>query len=85
MRPRRIVLLGLALLLAALLVQPLQSYLAAQRHYQRAAASLRSEQAEHDALQRALQDASSKAALVRAARELGYVFPGETPYSLVQP
>jgi len=85
MRPRRIVLIGLTVLLSVLLVQPLQSYLAAQRHLQHAQVALSQATAQHDALQRALHDADSKAALVRAAREIGYVFPGETPYSLVGP
>jgi cell division protein FtsB len=83
--PRRIVLLLLVLGLAGLFVQPLRGWHDARNGLSSARADLRTARAEQAALRKQLAAMDTRAALVREAREQGYVFPGETPFAPASP
>jgi hypothetical protein len=85
MRPRRIVLALTAVVLAILFVQPVRAYRNAHAHLRTAQAQLAGVRTEHDRLQRELAAAGTPGALVREARRLGYIYPGETPWVIAQP
>jgi cell division protein FtsB len=76
---------ALAVVLGVLFIQPIQSYRAAQDHLQRAQAELAAARAQRDELSRRLAEADTHGALVAEARSLGFVFRGETPYTIVTP
>jgi cell division protein FtsB len=85
-RPPRRALLRRWLGVAAIVVvgylywHPLTAYLERRGEVERAAASVASLEAEHRALERQLALQRSDAVLVREARRLGYVQPGERLY-----
>ncbi len=60
--------MGIVVLLGVLFVQPIRAYITAQDE-------LRDAHAELDAL-------GTREMLVREARRRGYIFPGETPFSV---
>lgn len=74
--------LGIVVLLGVLFVQPVRAYLTAQDELRDARAELAEARiqkqravAERDAL-------GTREMLVREARRRGYIFPGETPFSV---
>jgi cell division protein FtsB len=85
MRPRRVILIATAILVAVLFISPIRSYQEAQSHLARAKSQLAAAQADNARLVAQLARAGTRGALVEQARALGYVFPGETPYSVVTP
>jgi hypothetical protein len=85
MRPRRIVLAVTATLLVILFVQPVRAYRNAHAHLHTAQGQLANARAEHDRLTRDLAFAGTPGALLREARRLGYIYPGETPWVITQP
>jgi cell division protein FtsB len=74
---RRWVALGALVLVAALYVQPLRAYLAARGTVAGQAAEVRVLERQHRVLRRRLAERRSDTALLREARRLGYVRPGE--------
>ena len=85
MTPRRIVLLLLVLGLGGLFVQPLRGWQDAGDGLDSARTDLRAARAEQAQLRKQLAAMDTRAALVREAREQGYVFPGETPFAPASP
>jgi hypothetical protein len=80
MRPRRIVLVVTAIILAILFIQPVRAYRDANAHLRTARAQLANARADRERLGRDLAMAGTPGALLREARRLGYIYPGETPY-----
>ena len=74
---RRWVALGGLVLVATLYVQPLRSYLDSHGTVAAQAAEVRALQREHAVLERRLAHGSTDTALLREARRLGYIKPGE--------
>jgi cell division protein FtsB len=74
---RRWVALGGLVLVGALYVQPLRSYLETRGTVAAQAAEVRELRREHARLERRLAIRTSDAALLREARRLGWVKPGE--------
>jgi cell division protein FtsB len=68
---------GVTVVCAFLYVQPLQTYLQKRGALDRRLAEVRALRAERDALRRRVAASSSTEALVREARRLGLVKPGE--------
>jgi hypothetical protein len=79
--PRRLVLLIVFLALGGLFVQPLQGWRDANDGLGSARSDLREARTEQAKLRKELAALDTRAALVREAREQGYVFPGETPFA----
>jgi cell division protein FtsB len=77
---RRWLAVGAVAVVAYLYWHPLTTYLERRGEVSRAAASVASLKAERQALQRQLELQRSDAVLVREARRLGYVRPGEHLY-----
>jgi len=79
---RRIVVIVIVVVLAVLFVQPIRAYRSAQVEFERAKVELREARA---AKQRAVDERDAlgtREMLVREARRRGYIFPGETPFSV---
>jgi cell division protein FtsB len=82
-RPKRAVLVrrwlgvGALCLVALLYYRPLRTYVDTHRTLVRRDAEVRTLRAERRALERRLADAATDSALVREARRLGFVKPGE--------
>jgi len=79
---RRLIVIGIVVLLAVLFVQPIRGYRAAQEELDRARVQLREAR---EAKQRAVEERDAlgtREMLVREARRRGYIFPGETPFSV---
>lgn len=77
---RRWIAVAALALVALLYVQPLRSYLDTRRQVTVRAVEVQTLAVRKRALERALRAQSSDAALLRAARQLGYVRPGERLY-----
>jgi hypothetical protein len=77
---RRWVALGGLVLVAALYVQPLRSYLDTRGTVAEQAAEVKALQRQHTSLEQRLAARTSDAALLREARRLGWVEPGERLY-----
>jgi hypothetical protein len=79
---RKLILIGIIAVLAILFVQPIRAYRTAQTEL----ASTRAQLAEvREAKQRAIEERDAlgtREMLVREARRRGYIFPGETPFSV---
>jgi cell division protein FtsB len=74
---RRWLIVGAVCLVALLYYRPVRSYLDTRRAVAARQAEVRQLQAEHDALQRRVELTQSGANLLRAARRLSLVKPGE--------
>jgi cell division protein FtsB len=81
-RARRFAFAVAGLLVVALYVGPVRSYLGARDRAAAARADLQRLEQQHAALERRLRALSSDAATVALAREDGYIFPGETPFRI---
>jgi cell division protein FtsB len=68
---------GVVVFIAFLYSQPLRSYLSTRDALAKRSDEVRSLRAQKARLQRRLEDGDSPAALMREARRLGYVKPGE--------
>ncbi len=74
--------IGIVVVLAVLFVQPIRAYRSAQEELERAKVELREARAFK---QRAVEERDAlgtREMLVREARRRGYIFPGETPFSV---
>jgi type II secretory pathway pseudopilin PulG len=79
---RRIIVIGIVVVLAVLFVQPIRAYRSAQEELDRARVQLREAR---EVKQRAVEERDAlgtREMLVREARRRGYIFPGETPFSV---
>jgi cell division protein FtsB len=74
---RRWLVLGVVAFVAFLYYQPLRSYLETRHALAERSAEVRALDAQRQALERRLATQTSNAALLREARRLGYVKPGE--------
>jgi hypothetical protein len=79
---RKLIVIGVVTLLAVLFVQPIRAYRSAKDELDTARTELKQARlakaralAEQEAL-------GTRAMLVREARRRGYIFPGETPFSV---
>jgi cell division protein FtsB len=68
---------GAIVLVALLYARPLRSYVQTKHDLARRAAEVRSLKAERRALQHRLAESTTPEALLRQARQLGYIRPGE--------
>lgn len=75
--PRRLVAVGVLVLVGLLYYRPLTAYHEAHVHQGQSAAAVQRLEDEHATLQRRLADSSSLTVQAREARALGYVRPGE--------
>jgi cell division protein FtsB len=73
----RWLMVGVVLFIAFLYSQPLRSYLSTRDALAKRSAEVRSLRAQKLRLERRLSDGDTPAALMREARRLGYVKPGE--------
>jgi len=74
--------IGIVVVLAVLFVQPIRAYRSAQEELDRARVHLREAR---EVKQRAVEERDAlgtREMLVREARRRGYIFPGETPFSV---
>lgn len=74
--------IGIVVVLAVLFVQPIRAYRSAQEELERAKVELREAR---EFKQRAVEERDAlgtREMLVREARRRGYIFPGETPFSV---
>ena len=69
--------MGVVLFIAFLYSQPLRSYLSTRDALEKRSDEVRLLRAQKQRLERRLEDGDTPAALVREARRLGYVKPGE--------
>jgi hypothetical protein len=79
---RKAIVIGVVVLLAVLFVQPIRAYRSAQAELESARQELREARV---AKERAVEERDAlgtREMLVREARRRGYIFPGETPFSL---
>jgi cell division protein FtsB len=77
LRPTRLLALGGILLLGLLYWKPLHTYMSTRQELQARRADVRALRAEKSELDRRIAQAGTSTALVREARLLGYVKPGE--------
>ncbi|MHB8060485.1 MAG: FtsB family cell division protein, partial [Gaiellaceae bacterium] len=77
---RRLVLLGLVVLIALLYAGPLRSYYDKRELVRSEHARVAQLRSQHDALEQKLKNAKKAEAVERAARKLFYVKPGERLY-----
>jgi cell division protein FtsB len=77
LRPTRLLALGGAVLVCFLYWKPLHSYLRTKHELQARRAEVRALRTEQARLQRRLAEAGTDAQLIREARRLGLVKPGE--------
>jgi len=79
---RKLIVIGIVIALAVLFVQPIRAYRAAQEELAGARVELREVRI---AKERAVEERDAlgtREMLVREARRRGYIFPGETPFSV---
>lgn len=79
---RKLLLIGVVVILAILFVQPIRTYRSAQTELSTAREQLADARA---AKERAIDERDAlgtREMLVREARRRGYIFPGETPFSV---
>jgi cell division protein FtsB len=74
---RRLVAVGAALLLAFFYYRPLQSYFGTRHELEQRSAEVRALEAQHHALEHRLATSGTTPALIREARRLGLIRPGE--------
>jgi cell division protein FtsB len=79
-RARRFALAVAGLLVLALYVGPVRSYLGARDRAARARVEVVQLQRQHADLERRFRALTSQAATEALARDAGYIYPGETPY-----
>jgi cell division protein FtsB len=79
-RAKRFAALVAGLLVLALYVGPVRSYLSAKQATREARADVQRLRAQHRGLTRRLKTARSDAAVIAEARQIGFIYPGETPY-----
>lgn len=78
---RKLLLLGIVVVVAVLFVQPVRAYLGAQQDLTATTAQLEEAKAAKAAMLERRDTLGTRAALVQEARRRGYIFPGETPYA----
>jgi CHASE3 domain sensor protein len=78
---RKLLLLGMVLVVGVLFVQPVRAYLGAQRDLATTTTQLEEARAAKTAMLERRDALGTRAALVQEARRRGYIFPGETPYA----
>jgi hypothetical protein len=76
---RRLVMLVVLAVVAALYVAPVQKYLRVQRDLGHARQELTDAQRAHDALVRQREALDTDTRIITLARECGWIFPGEKP------
>jgi cell division protein FtsB len=74
---RRLLLVGAVLLLGFFYYRPLQTYLSTRHELAQRSAEVRALTAEHRALEHRLATSETTPALIREARRLGLIRPGE--------
>ena len=79
---RKLIIIGVVVLLAVLFVQPIRAYRAAQSELTTAREQLDSARAIKERAVKERDALGTREMLVREARRRGYIFPGETPFSV---
>ena len=79
---RKLIIIGVVALLAVLFVQPIRAYRAAQSELTTARQQLDSARVVKDRAIKERDALGTREMLVREARRRGYIFPGETPFSV---
>ncbi len=79
---RKLIIIGVVALLAVLFVQPIRAYRAAQSELTTARQQLDSARVIKDRAVKERDALGTREMLVREARRRGYIFPGETPFSV---
>ena len=75
-------LIGVVAILAILFIQPITTYRSARAELAEARAQLTQARAAHARAAAERRALGTRAVLVREARKRGYIFPGETPFSV---
>ena len=79
---RKLIIIGVVVLLGVLFVQPIRAYRAAQSELTTAREQLDSARAIKERAVKERDALGTREMLVREARRRGYIVPGETPFSV---
>jgi Tfp pilus assembly protein PilE len=79
---RKLVLIVIVAILAILFVQPIRAYRSAKTELDTARTELKQARADKVRAIAEREALGTRAVLVREARRRGYIFPGETPFSI---
>ncbi len=79
---RKLLVIGVVVILAILFVQPIRAYRTAQAELTSARTQLAEARMAKERAIKARDALGTREMLVREARRRGYIFPGETPFSV---